>query len=252
MNVMNRISFGGDRLGDFGLSTEGQEPDLIEQMQTAAPPIVPDRHRVSMKQRVAIVAPPVLMVTMYPVFRALDSAFGNRLDGYLGWYLGLVTYWIVWGAGFSLWMLGRSRIRELLRPRRPTVLVILFIAFPVLTAAAVLLIPGMGYEKRSIGILLLLVSTTIGNGLFEETLWRGVYLELFRDRRFWRVGWAGFWFGLWHIIPVSVNGESFTEIVPMVIGSMFFGFYLAFLAKKTNSVWWPMVAHVFGGIVMVS
>ena len=148
------------------------------------------------------------MGTMYPVFRVLDSAFGDQLDGYLGWYLGLVTYWIVWGAGFSIWILGLLRIRQLIRPRRPTIRLLLLIAFPVLMAAAVLLLPGMSYQKQTIGVLLLLVSTTIGNGLLEETLWRGVYLELFRDHRFWRVGWASVWFGLWHVIPVSINAEA--------------------------------------------
>ena len=214
--------------------------------------IEPRTARFTNKQRIAIVAPLVLMATMYPVFRLLDSAFGDRLDGYLGWYLGLVAYWIVWGAGFSLWILGWSRIRRLIRPRRPTLRLIPLIAFPVFMAAVVLLIPGMGYHKQSIGILLLLCSTTVGNGLFEETLWRGVYLELFGHERSWRVGWASVWFGLWHMIPVSINAESFVEIIPMVVGSMFFGFYLAFLAKKTDSVWWPMVTHVLGGIVMVS
>jgi membrane protease YdiL (CAAX protease family) len=200
----------------------------------------------------AIGAPVVLMATMYPVFRVLDVTFGDRLDGYLGWYLGLVTYWLAWGAGFSLWMLGPSRIRRMLRPRRPTVRVIGLIAFPVLMAGAVLFIPGMGYEKLSAGVLLLLLSTTIGNGVFEETLWRGIYLDLFRERRFWRVAWPSIWFGLWHMIPVSVNAETFAEVLPTVIGSMFFGLYLAFLAKKTDSVWWPMVAHLLGGIVMVT
>jgi membrane protease YdiL (CAAX protease family) len=204
------------------------------------------------QQRIAIVAPIVLMAVMFPVFRLLDGWMGDRMDGYLGWYLGLATYWILWGAGFSLWMLGWSRIKELLRPRRPTIQIAMLIAFPIAMAAAVLLIPEMGYEKRSIGVLLLLLSSSLGNGLFEETLWRGVYLELFRDRRFWRVWWAGTWFGLWHIIPVSVNAESFSEVLPMVLGSMAFGYYLAFLAKRTDSVWWPMIAHFLGGIVMVS
>lgn len=206
----------------------------------------------SRKQRIAIAAPAVLMATMFPIFRLFDSLLGDRMDGYLGWYLGLAVYWIVWGAGFSWWMLGWSRIKELLRPRRPTLQIAALIAFPVAMAGAVLLIPDMGYEKRSTGILLLLLSSTLWNGLFEETLWRGVYLELFRRQRSWRVWWAGTWFGLWHIIPVSVNAETFTEVVPMVVGSMFFGFYLAFMARRTESVWWPMIAHFLGGIVMVS
>jgi membrane protease YdiL (CAAX protease family) len=217
---------------------------------------VPRRGRTSSsltgKQRIAIGAPLVLMATMYPAFRLLDAAFGDRLDGYLGWFLGLATYWIVWGAGFSLWILGPSRIRRLLRPRRPTARVLGLIAFPVVMAGAVLLIPGMEYEALSGGVLLLLLSTTVGNGLFEETLWRGVYLELFPERRFWRVGWASVWFGLWHVIPVSVNAETFVEVIPTVVGSMLFGLYLAFLARRTDSVWWPMVAHLLGGIVMVT
>lgn len=204
------------------------------------------------KQRIAVGAPVVLMATMYPIFRLLDGWVGDRMDGYLGWYLGLAVYWIIWGAGFSLWMVGWSRIKELLRPRRPTLLIAALIAFPVAMAGVVLLMPDMGYEKRSAGIWLLLLSSTLGNGLFEETLWRGVYLELFRNLRSWRVWWAGTWFGLWHIIPVSINAASFAEVMPMVIGSMFFGYYLAFVAKRTDSVWWPMIAHFLGGIVMVS
>ena len=50
--------------------------------------------RFTAKQRTAIVAPVVLMATMYPVFRVLDVTSGDRLDGYLGWYLGLVIYWL--------------------------------------------------------------------------------------------------------------------------------------------------------------
>ena len=217
---------------------------------------VPRRGRTSSsltgKQRIAIGAPLVLMATMYPAFRFFDAAFGDHLDGYLGWFLGLSAYWIVWGAGFSLWMLGASRVRRLLRPRRPTTRVLGLIAFPVVMAGVVLLIPGMEYEALSGWVLLLLLSTTVGNALFEETLWRGVYLELFRERRFWRVGWASLWFGLWHVIPVSVNVETFVEVIPMVVGSMLFGLYLAFLARRTDSVWWPMVAHLLGGIVMVA
>jgi membrane protease YdiL (CAAX protease family) len=31
-----------------------------------------------------------------------------------------------------------------------------------------------------------------------------------------------------------------------------FGFYMAFLARRTDSVWWPIAAHVLGGVVMPS
>lgn len=34
--------------------------------------------------------------------------------------------------------------------------------------------------------------------------------------------------------------ESLAEMVPMLVGPLLFGFYLAFLARKTDSVRWPM------------
>jgi hypothetical protein len=29
------------------------------------------------------------------------------------------------------------------------------------------------------------------------------------------------------------------------------GFYLSYLAKKRNTVWWGIVVHIVGGIIMV-
>ena len=186
---------------------------------------------------------------MFPVFLATETIAGEAVDGYLDWYLGLTIYWLVWGGLFAIRMIGPARLKALIRPRRPTRLVVALVAFPILMAGAVRLLPGMAYEKRSAAVWVLLISTAFGNGFFEELLWRGVYLELFRDRLLWRAVWPSVWFALWHIIPVSTQGGG---IAAMVIGPLFFGFYLAFLARLTDSLWWPIVAHVFGGIVMVS
>ncbi len=201
------------------------------------------------RQRIAAIAPPVVLATMYPIFLATDTALGESFDGYLGWYLGLAIYWILWGGIFGLRMVGRQRLRELIRPRRPTLRLAGLIAFPVVMAGGVRLLPGMEYEKHSMAVWVLLISTTFGNGIFEEILWRGVYLEQFRHRFWMRAVWPTVWFALWHIIPVSTHGG---EVVTMVIGPLFFGFYLAFLAKHTDSLWWPVVAHVLGGWVMIS
>lgn len=199
------------------------------------------------RRRSAIVAPLILMGTMYPAFRLAEALYGEALHGYLGWYLGLAVYWVVWGAGFSLWVLGVQRIRELVRPRRPTPGLAALVAFPLGMAAVFrFLVPGMSYEKPSAAVFLLLLSTAIGNGVFEELLWRGVYLHLFRHRPLFGVVWPSLWFGLWHLIPTNA------ENLGMVIGPILFGFYLAFLARRTDTVWWPIVAHVLGGLVMLS
>jgi membrane protease YdiL (CAAX protease family) len=199
------------------------------------------------RRRAAIVAPLLLMGTMYPAFRLMDADFGEAVHGYLGWFLGLAVYWVVWGAGFSLWVLGAPRIRELIRPRRPTLPLAGLVAFPLAMAAVFrFLVPGMGYDKPSAGVVLLLLSTAFGNGIFEELLWRGVYLHLFRGSLFLGVVWPSVWFGLWHLVPTNA------ENLGMVIGPTLFGFYLAFLARRTGSIWWPIQAHVLGGLVMLS
>lgn len=201
------------------------------------------------RQLIAAAAPLVVLGTMYPIFLALDAAFGEAAEGYLGWYLGLAVYWVLWGGIYAFRMIGTRRLGELIRPRRPTLTIVGLILFPVVMAGGVRLLPGMEYEKHSIAVWLLLISPTFGNSIFEEILWRGVYLEQFRDRFWMQAVWPTVWFALWHIIPISTHGG---EVATMVIGPLFFGFYLAFLAKHTDGIWWPVVAHVLGGMVMVS
>jgi hypothetical protein len=38
----------------------------------------------------------------------------------------------------------------------------------------------------------------------------------------------------------------------LMIGAGVFGFYLSYLARKTGTIWWGIVAHVVGGIIMVT
>ena len=110
-------------------------------------------------------------------------------------------------------------------------------------------IPGMEYEKSSGWIFLLLLSTNFGNGFFEEVLWRCTYMELFPDSIFFRIVWPSIWFALWHYVPgsVSLTGNA----IGLMIGSGLMGFYLSFLAKKTGTIWWTIVAHAIGGFIMI-
>ena len=182
---------------------------------------------------------------MYPVFHSLAGV----MDGRMAWYLGLVIYWLVWGAAFPLLMLGRETILTLIRPRKPTWRILLLLAVPLAGALAVSLVPGMGYEKQSVWILLLLLlSTTFGNGFFEEVLWRGVYARLFPNSVFFGIVWPGVWFALWHYAPGSVLHGN---VAGLMIGSGAMGLYLAWLTRKTGTIWWSIVGHTLGGIIMI-
>jgi membrane protease YdiL (CAAX protease family) len=202
------------------------------------------------KQIIAIIAPPILIAFMYPIFHLLAGAL---VVDRVAWYLGLVIYWLIWGAVFPLIIIGKANIKTLIRPQKPTRKVFLLISIPLLGALATrLFVPGMGYEKESVWILLLLLSTTFGNGFFEEVLWRGVYVKLFPNNIFYRMLWPGIWFAIWHYVPGSVLHDNMIGLIGLMVGSGMMGLYLSYLTKKTNTLWWSIVTHFLGGLIMIA
>ncbi len=197
------------------------------------------------KQQIVIVTPPVLVAFMYPIFHLLSQTLGETT----GWYLGLAIYWLLWGALFPYAVLGKESIRSMIHPQKLTIKILLLVLVPLLLASLYRFIPGMGYQKPSVWIFLLLLSTAFGNGFFEEVLWRGVYMKLFPDSIMFRIIWPSIWFALWHFVPGSVHSDS--NVAALMIGAGIFGFYLSFLVKQTGTVWWSIVTHVLGGIIMI-
>jgi len=196
------------------------------------------------KQKIAIVTPPILIAFMYPIFHLLAGAFVDRI----AWYLGLIIYWLIWGTAFPLFIIGKENIRTLIRPQKPNKKVLLLVAIPVLGAIAARFVPGMGYEKESVWILLLLISTPFGNGFFEEVLWRGIYFKLFPNNILYGMIWPSIWFAIWHYAPGSVLSGN---VAGLMIGAGVMGLYLSYLTKKTNTLWWSIVTHFLGGIIMI-
>ena len=204
----------------------------------------------SKKQIIAIIIPPLLIAFMYPIFNSLADILSNDQ---IAWYLGLIIYWLLWGAAFPILMIGKDSIKALIKPQKPTIMIILPMSIIIIGAlCARLLVPGMEYEKKSIWILLLLLSTTVGNGFFEELLWRGVYYTLFPNNLFFRMIWSSVWFGIWHYVPVSIHNNELTALIGMMVGPILMGLVLSYMTKKTNTLWWSILAHTLGGIIMIS
>lgn len=182
---------------------------------------------------------------MYPIFHVLAGAL---VVDRIAWYLGLIIYWLIWGAAFPLWIIGKETILKLVRPQKPDKKVLILVSIPLVLAIIARFMPGMEYDKESVWILLLLLSTTFGNGFFEEVLWRGVYVKLFPNNIIFRMIWPSIWFAIWHYVPGSILHGN---VLGLIIGSGMMGLYLSYLTKKTNTLWWPIVVHVLGGIIMV-
>jgi membrane protease YdiL (CAAX protease family) len=186
---------------------------------------------------------------MYPVFEITGRMFGDRVDGHLGWAAGLAIYWLS-GGGFALCMLGGDRVWELVRPRRADRLTLALVALPAAFAAVGQLAGAGGLDQRSDRTeLVLLIAVAIGNGFFEELFWRGLYLRLFGGRSWFGWVWSSTWFGLWHVVPVS---SWRGDVAPYVVGAALLGLHLAFIARRTNGVWWPIVAHTCAAFVAVA
>ena len=78
---------------------------------------------------------------MYPIFNSLAGALANDR---IAWYLGLITYWLVWGLAFPLIIIGKESIKALIRAQKPTKKVILPMSIILAGAlAARLLVLGM-------------------------------------------------------------------------------------------------------------
>lgn len=201
------------------------------------------------KQIGTIISPIIIIVVMYPLFQSLSTAFHSNWR--IGWFLGLAIYWLLWGIGYPLFIIGKESIGAIIKPQKPSVSIILLVLFPLIMAAIFRFIPGgMEYDKPNAFILVLLLFTAFGNGFFEEILWRGVYMKLFPNNLLLRIVWPSIWFGLWHYVPGSVNPNG-GHVLGLIIGALFLGFYSGFLAKITNTLWWSIVIHVLGGIIMV-
>jgi membrane protease YdiL (CAAX protease family) len=198
------------------------------------------------KQRIAFFIPLLLVAVMVPAFQLAARAFGNDI----GWYVGLVIYWLLWGAAYPFWMLGKQSIVKLIRPRSVNWKIILLAAVPLFFMGFGRVGLGMEYEKAGAWASVALLLTAVGNGFFEELLWRGTYLELFPDRIFHRAIWPSLWFALWHFAPGSISSSN-NDVLVLMIGAGFFGLYLSYLAKRSGSIFWPIVTHTVAGIIMV-
>jgi membrane protease YdiL (CAAX protease family) len=200
---------------------------------------------VKKKQTVAILAPLAIIPFMILVYRWLAGALGETM----GWYLGFYPYWILCCGLLSWWLLGRERICRVIRPQRLTPRILLLLSVPIVGAALYNLIPGMDYGQSGFWPLVMVISTAFGNGFFEELYWRGVYMQLFPRNLLFRILWPTLWFALWHYVPGTVSPNS--NPLALMIGSGIYGLYLSFLTKKTDTIWWSIVAHTIGGAIMV-
>lgn len=195
------------------------------------------------KQKVAILLPPVLFVVMYGVYQGFATLLGRNL----GWYAGFAIYWPMFCIAIPLWLVGSKQIIESYKIIKIDLKYLLVYLFPVFMT----LIGGlfMSTTERDIVSLIIWLGMSVGNGIFEEILWRGVYPTLFADNKLFGFAWPAIWFSIWHFAPGSLS-QNFQPVV-LVSGALMLGIFFGWGAFKTKSLFWASTGHTLSGVLQL-
>ena len=98
-------------------------------------------------------------------------------------------------------------------------------------------------QRNAYGILIWVIMS-IGNGVFEERLWRGVYPILFPEDYFFGFIWPAIWFSIWHLAPGSLS-INFSPFVLVSGALMLWSSVLVGVAFRTKSLFWATVWAFF-------
>jgi membrane protease YdiL (CAAX protease family) len=195
------------------------------------------------KQKIAVLLPPILFAVMYGVYQGFATLFGRNL----GWYAGFAIYWPIFCVAIPLWLVGSKSIIESYKIIKINPKYLLVYLFPVFMT----LIGGlfMSTTERDIVSLLIWLGMSVGNGIFEEILWRGVYPTLFADNKLLGFAWPAIWFSIWHFAPGSLS-QNFQPIV-LVSGALMLGIFFGWGAFKTKSLFWASTGHTLSGLLQL-
>jgi membrane protease YdiL (CAAX protease family) len=191
-----------------------------------------------------LVIPLLLILTTFPVFRYASIAFGKE-KGYL---IGFGFYWLFWCLAVP-WLLTGADFPNLLIDRLP------LFSLPNWTAALLwvivtlvtLVMYGKSFIKAPLTLILLAIPVAMLNGLGEEILWRGMFVQAFPGNPWLGILYPAVGFALWHLAPQSVFPA---ENVPgFILSTFFLGLAYGFIAYSTGSAFWTAISHSLGGIL---
>ncbi len=195
------------------------------------------------KQKMAILLSPVLFVVMYAVYQGFAIILGSNL----GWYAGFAVYWPVFCVIIPLFLVGSNKIIKGYQKIKINPKYLLVYLFPVfMTLIGVFF---MSTAERDITGLIIWLGMSIGNGIFEEILWRGVYPILFPDSKLFGFVWPAVWFSIWHFAPGSLS-QNFQPYV-LVSGALMLGVFFGWGAFKTKSLFWASTGHTLSGLLQL-
>lgn len=186
----------------------------------------------------------MLVVLMYLVFQGLALLIGSDL----AWYVGLFIYWVVFCMAVPVLLIGKEGVLSKFRYRTTTLFNWLIAAIPVIfTLIGVFLV--LEKVERTFIQAIVWIGMGLGNGVFEEILWRGTYSELFPTSKLFGWLWPSFWFSIWHLAPGSLS-QNFS-VGMLVGGALFYGLCWGWVAYRTKSILLTSGSHLLSGFVQL-
>ncbi len=125
--------------------------------------------------------------------------------------------------------------------KRPKSILIGLIAFvPVVIVFFVAFFPIIGNLK--IKIIVSVIAISLFNGFIEEFFWRGIGLSI--DNKSWVIPIViTLFFGAFHFSFSFLNISYQGGLANLVGGSLFMGLIWVIIAKKTDSIFFGIIAH---------
>jgi membrane protease YdiL (CAAX protease family) len=196
------------------------------------------------KQEIALAISPILVVLMFIIFQGLAVLIGKDL----AWYVGLFIYWVIFCIAVPMFLIGKNNILLKFKYRSTTFMNWLIVSIPILfTLIGVVFV--LEKVDRSFIQALIWIGMGIGNGIFEEILWRGTYSDLFPDNIVFGWLWPSIWFAIWHFAPGSLSQNR--PVSMLVGGALFFGLCWGWVSYKTKSILLTSVSHFLSGFVQL-
>ncbi|NIM92944.1 MAG: CPBP family intramembrane metalloprotease [Anaerolineales bacterium] len=195
-------------------------------------------------QYALILAPAVLLLTTFILFRYLSTTVGKE-KAYL---FGFLFYWFVWCFLLPLFTVGIEGLKEMLSTPSP------LFGQPAWLGIILLIVPPLllfvttfpsSIKGATLAFVIYSAMYAAANGAFEEIFWRGTYIVAFDGHLIWGYVYPSIWFGLWHLSPQVVEAGTVTrETFGFAFMSIGLGLTWGWVARTSGSVRFTALAHI--------
>ncbi len=183
-------------------------------------------------------------VLVFPLMVLVFSITTERFGPQKGYLAGFVVYWSYCFA-FVLILSKNGELLERLRFKINSKRALLYSVLTFIPIGGAIYVNFLPYVHLiTLQISLLVIVTSIVNGVVEELYWRGLYLVEFQSKAFVGLWLATFLFGLWHVALYTIGEISYGGFFALVFGSTFMGLLWAFCSRKLQSIACSVIAHV--------